>query len=67
MKIIIIAKKEDSCKGGYGKPKGKLDTQLFPECEGTKYDRDIVKKTREKKEKKTSSCDVCEIKRKNRQ
>lgn len=34
-------------------PKGhKLDTQLFPECEDTKYDRDIVKKNR--KERKSS-------------
>lgn len=29
----------------YGKPKGHLDTQLFPECAGTKYDRNIVEKT----------------------
>jgi len=29
----------------------RLDTQLFPECEGTKYDRDIVKKHLNKKKK----------------
>jgi len=31
----------------------KLDTQLFPECEGTKFDRDVVKKTRKAREKKS--------------
>lgn len=30
------------------KTKGKIDTQLFPECEGTDQDRDVVKKNREK-------------------
>ena len=34
------------------KAKGHLDTQLFPECEGTKYDRDIVKKTVNERKKK---------------
>jgi hypothetical protein len=37
------------------KPKGHLDTQLFPECKGTKYDRDIVKKNKKKKNKKADS------------
>lgn len=49
--------KDKSCrvkKINYGKPKGHLDTQLFPECKGTKYDRDIVKKTREKRNKASS-------------
>jgi len=59
MKLIRVAKKDDGSCGGYGKPKGKLDTQLFPECEDTKYDRDIVKK----QEKKSSSCN-CEAKKK---
>ena len=27
----------------------KLDTQLFPGCKGTKYDRDIVKKEEKRK------------------
>lgn len=31
------------------KTKGKLDTQLFPECEGTDQDRNIVKNNMEKK------------------
>lgn len=44
------AKKDSNC-GGYQKPKGKLDTQMYPECEGTPLDRDIVKKTREKRKK----------------
>jgi len=45
MKIYRIQSK---C-GGYQKAKGHLDTQLYPECEGTPEDRDIVKKNREKK------------------
>lgn len=35
----------------FGPPKGHLDTQMFPECEGTKFRRDIVKKTVEEREK----------------
>jgi hypothetical protein len=49
--------KMSSCDcGGYtGPEKGKkLDTQLFPECEGTPCDRDIVKKNRKRKKKKAS-------------
>lgn len=42
--MIDLAKKK-----GKSKPSGKLDTQLFPECKGTKYDRDIVKKTVERR------------------
>ena len=38
--------------GGFQKPKGHLDTQMYPECEGKPGDRDIVKKTREKRKKK---------------
>ena len=37
--------------GGYGKPKGHLDTQMFPECENKPGDRDVVKKNRKRKEK----------------
>ena len=37
--------------GKFQKPKGKLDTQLFPECEGTPQDRDVVKKHRKRKMK----------------
>jgi len=47
MKIYKI---QSNC-GEFQKPKGHLDTQMYPECEGTKADRDIVKKTREKREK----------------
>lgn len=32
-------------------PSGKLDTQLFPECEGTDKDRNIVGKHKKKKKK----------------
>lgn len=39
--------------GGFQKPKGHLDTQMFPECEGTPCDRNIVKKTVEKRNKKS--------------
>lgn len=38
--------------GGYGKPKGHLDTQMFPECENKPGDRDVAKKNRKRKEKK---------------
>lgn len=38
--------------GGFQKPKGHLDTQMFPECEGTETDRNIVKKTVERRKKK---------------
>lgn len=49
---------EKGC-GGFQKPKGHLDSQMFPECEGTKFDRNIVKKTverrkRHRKHKKTA-------------
>ena len=66
MKIIKL---NSNC-GGYGKPKGHLDTQMFPECEGHPGDRDVVKKTRERrkknKKKKKSSLDfpIVEAKKK---
>jgi hypothetical protein len=41
----------DTCKGGFQKPKGHLDTQMYPECEGGKFDRNIVKKTEERRKK----------------
>lgn len=49
MKIYRIQSNE--C-GGFRPPKGHLDTQMYPECKGTPCDRDIVKKTREKRKKK---------------
>ena len=54
---------EKGC-GGYQKAKGHLDTQMFPECAGTRYDRDIVKKTRERRKRhhKTVSKSITEIK-----
>ncbi|HUX61111.1 MAG TPA: hypothetical protein VMV32_07355, partial [Ignavibacteriaceae bacterium] len=48
MKIIKIA--SNYC-GGFKPPKGHLDTQMFPECEGYETDRNIVKKTVEKRKK----------------
>jgi hypothetical protein len=54
MRIKIVGfnlKKSNDC-GGFQKPKGHLDTQMFPECEGTPCDRNIVKKTVEKRKKK---------------
>ena len=45
-----------SCK--YQKPKGKLDTQLYPECHNTPEDRDIVKKNRKRKKCKNNKCDI---------
>jgi len=42
--------------GGFKPPKGHLDTQLYPECQGTETDRDVVKKQEKKnKKKKTAS------------
>ena len=38
--------------GGFRPPKGHLDTQMYPECDGTETDRNIVKKTVEKRKKK---------------
>jgi hypothetical protein len=38
--------------GGFKAPKGHLDTQMFPECEGYETDRNVVKKTVERREKK---------------
>ncbi|MFA7219254.1 MAG: hypothetical protein WC119_01960 [Synergistaceae bacterium] len=54
MKIYRI---QSDC-GGYQKPKGHLDTQMYPECEGTRFDRDIVKKNRKKKQNKKASYEV---------
>ena len=38
--------------GGFRPPKGHLDTQMYPECKGTETDRNIVKKTVEKRKNK---------------
>lgn len=54
MKIFSSIKSLSGDCGGFQKPKGHLDTQMFPECAGTECDRDIVKKTREKRKKKKS-------------
>lgn len=48
MKIIRDAANE--C-GGFRPPSGHLDTQLYPECKGYPTDRDVVKKTVEKRKK----------------
>jgi len=59
MKIFKI-ESSNEC-GGFRPPKGHLDTQLYPECKGFPTDRDIVKKTtdkrRNKKRKKKASMD----------
>jgi hypothetical protein len=49
MKIVKLT--GNDC-GGFRPPKGHLDTQMFPECEGTETDRNIVKKTVERRNKK---------------
>jgi len=49
MKIIKLS--SNDC-GGFKPPKGHLDTQMFPECDGTECDRNIVKKTVEKRKNK---------------
>ena len=51
MKIYKI---QSNC-GGYKKPKGHLDTQMFPECEGTDSDRDIIRKNRKRKRKTSNN------------
>ena len=38
--------------GGFKPPSGKMDSQMYPECEGYETDRNIVKKTVEKRKKK---------------
>lgn len=62
MKITKI--NSNDC-GGFKKPKGHLDTQLFPECEGTETDRDIVKKTEKKRNKKAFNLKECKLSAKN--
>ena len=58
MKIIRI---QSNC-GKYQKPKGHLDTQLYPECKDTPADRDVVKKNRKRKKDCTKkSCTICDI------
>lgn len=56
--ILSMSRKTSSVKtiklssndcGGFKPPKGHLDTQMFPECKDTECDRDIVKKTVEKR------------------
>ena len=44
--------------GGFRPPKSHLDTQMYPECEGTPCDRDIVKKTVEKRKNKKKKASV---------
>jgi len=46
----LITDASNEC-GGFRPPKGHLDTQMFPECEGWPTDRNIVKKTVEKRKK----------------
>ena len=60
MKIIKLT--SNDC-GGFRPPKGHLDTQMFPECEGTECDRNIVTKTEKerKKKKKKKAISDCEI------
>jgi len=49
-------KKKNKGYGGYstGPAKGHLDTQMFPECDGSKFDRNIVKKTVKRRKKHIS-------------
>ncbi len=63
MRIIKISKCGKGCGHGkdFGKPKGHLDTQLFPECKGTKYDRDVAKKHKAKNKTKKASFNLSDI------
>ena len=55
-RISNINKSASNECGGFRPPKGHLDTQMFPECEGTPTDRNIGKKHRKKqKVKKTTA------------
>lgn len=47
--------------GGFQKPKGHLDTQLFPECNNTETDRNVVKKTI--KRRKKHACNIFNLKK----
>ena len=63
MKITRI-----SCdKGNYtsGPAKGHLDSQMFPESKGTKYDRDVVKKTVKRRKKQAIARTVLAYRPKN--
>lgn len=55
MRIVKIT--GNDC-GGFRPPKGHLDTQMFPECEPYETNRDIVRKTveRRKKKRKHTNC-----------
>ncbi len=72
MRIIRISKCGKGYGKDFGKPKGHLDTQLFPECKGTKYDRDVVKNQRKKTKKASFNlldivfpvCKTCILKKK---
>ncbi len=55
-----VIQEPKSC-GGYGPQKGHLDTQLFPECKDTIFDRDIVKKNTKRKKKTSTNCNWYEI------
>ena len=46
-----ITRQESNDCGGFRPPKGHLDTQMFPECAGKETDRNIVKKTVERRKK----------------
>ena len=62
MKIIKIS--GNYC-GGFKPPKGHLDTQMYPECENFETNRNIVRKTverRNKRKKKRASIVVEETK-----
>jgi hypothetical protein len=55
MKIIRMT--GNDC-GGFKPPKGHLDTQMFPECEGKETDRNIVRKTVERRKKKKKQASI---------
>ena len=55
MKIVKLS--GNDC-GGFKPPKGHLDTQMFPECKNTETDRNIVKKTVERRKKKQKKASI---------
>lgn len=61
MKIVKLS--GNDCGGFTGPKKGKhLDTQMFPECEGTETDRNIVTKTVKRRKKRSVSFNLKEYK-----
>jgi len=58
MKITNLDLESSNDCGGFKPPKGHMDTQMYPECEGYETDRDIVKKTVDKRKNKKKKASI---------